>query len=73
MSRVPQTRRDEVVPMTTVPTGEGESQQTARHVASEQRGMAQSMVTAGSRISTDATGKMAQAHRVMTQNVAALG
>ncbi|EGQ2751782.1 TPA: LPXTG cell wall anchor domain-containing protein [Staphylococcus pseudintermedius] len=69
----PQTKRSKVVPMTKVPTAEGQSQQTAMHVASEHRGMAQSMVPAVSMISTDATGKMAQAHRVMTQNVSALG
>ncbi|MFH0715649.1 5'-nucleotidase C-terminal domain-containing protein [Staphylococcus delphini] len=69
----PQTKPSKVVPMTKVPTADGQSQQTAMHVASEHRGTAQSMAPAVSMTSTNATEMTGQAHMAMTQNVSASG
>ncbi|PCF43833.1 5'-nucleotidase C-terminal domain-containing protein [Staphylococcus delphini] len=69
----PQTKPAKVVPMTKVPTADGQSQQTAMHAASEHRGTAQSMAPAVSMTSTNGTEMTGQAHMAMTQNVSALG
>ncbi|QHW36383.1 LPXTG cell wall anchor domain-containing protein [Staphylococcus ursi] len=69
----PQTTPSKEVPMTKVPTANGQSQQTAMNVASEHRGTAQSMAPAVSMISTHETEKTGQANMAMTQNVSAIG
>ncbi|PCF35003.1 multifunctional 2',3'-cyclic-nucleotide 2'-phosphodiesterase/5'-nucleotidase/3'-nucleotidase [Staphylococcus delphini] len=69
----PQTKPSKVVPMTKVPTADGQARQTAMHAASEHRSTAQSMAPAVSMTSTNATEMTSQAHMAMTQNVSASG
>lgn len=69
----PQTKPSKAMPMTEVPTADGQAQQTAMHAASEHRGTAQSMAPAVSMTSTNETEMTSQAHMAMTQNVSASG
>ncbi|HHU6750013.1 TPA: 5'-nucleotidase C-terminal domain-containing protein [Staphylococcus pseudintermedius] len=68
----PQSKPPQEVPMTKVPTANGQSQQTAMHVAPEHRDKAQSMASAVSMTSADTIEVTGQANMAMTQNVSAL-
>lgn len=69
----PQTKPSKEMPMTKVPTANGQSQQTAMNAATKHRGAAKSMAPAVSITSTHEAGMTGQAHVAMTQNVSALG
>lgn len=69
----PQTKPSKAMPMTKVPTADGQAQQTAMHAASEHCSTAQSMAPAVSMTSTNETEMTGQAHMAMTQNVSASG
>ncbi|PCF78558.1 multifunctional 2',3'-cyclic-nucleotide 2'-phosphodiesterase/5'-nucleotidase/3'-nucleotidase [Staphylococcus intermedius] len=69
----PQQKPSKEMPMTKVPTANGQSQQSAMNVTPEQCGTAQSMAPVVRMTSTDATGMMSQANMTITQNGSALG